>query len=179
MPAKLRTLGRMHQGKNTLFLSPPEFQYLAKITIRPDGTLVTVGWDGDPEAISQADIFAIAPGKHGSVRKFKIHMPSYVVLVDLAFSPHGDRIAWVLMQTHPSPASALLHRILPMVKLVPKTVTGLWVSQIDGSNLHEIGHLDNPSGPNKIPPIDYVRWLPDGKKLSFVYRDALYTVPAD
>ena len=71
----------------------------------------------------------------------------------------------------------------------------LWVSRIDGSGMHEIGGVNNPdpelmimSGPPDPeapeyswgPPVPHtLRWSPDGKRIGFAYKGAIWTVPAD
>ena len=70
----------------------------------------------------------------------------------------------------------------------------LWVSRIDGSGMHEIGAmppqmvLQNQGGPSDMetgehlwgPPVPrLIRWLPDGKHVSFVYKGDLYTVSTE
>jgi hypothetical protein len=66
--------------------------------------------------------------------------------------------------------------------LPPEHVVGLWVSDLDGRNLREIGHLALHPAANSDtdgPDPEDVQWLPDGKRLSFLYKQALWIVPID
>lgn len=49
---------------------------------------------------------------------------------------------------------------------------GLWVSDLNGNDLREIGTLDI-----RDDSISNVRWTPDGTRLSFIDAGDLYTVP--
>ena len=60
----------------------------------------------------------------------------------------------------------------------------VWVSRIDGSRMHEIGctplKMLEELGivdMNDVP--EFIEWQPDGKRLSFLLKNTLYTVPAD
>ncbi len=89
-------------------------------------------------------------------------------------SPQGDRLAWLIVREYTPPGQRKQRMI------------GLWVSRLDGSGMQEIGHMDyqpNDFGhrgyePKKEVP-QHLRWTPDGKRLSFQYQGALYTVPAN
>jgi hypothetical protein len=112
--------------------------------------------------------------------QFTIHLPPNTVGVDGAeISPQGDRIAWLLDCEHVSWFSALLHRLHASFQVTTQPTEEIWVSHLDGSQMHEIGHI--PARPREQygVEIEGLHWLPDGKKLSFLYKDALWTVPAD
>ena len=69
--------------------------------------------------------------------------------------------------------SNLFHRLFPALKTLPQARVSLWVSNLDGSRMKELGYVKG------IAFIPSLRWLPDGKRMSFIYDKALYTVPAD
>jgi hypothetical protein len=85
-----------------------------------------------------------------------------------AISPHSDRIAWLVGKP----------------KKGGGNVVSIWVSRLDGSGWREMGSQEviDPEGkgggfPTKHMVAPYrLRWLPDGKTLSFLYGD-LYTIP--
>ncbi len=55
----------------------------------------------------------------------------------------------------------------------------IWVSQRDGSKLHPIGSQEvevNKYGWDRDHPMQ-LSWLPDGKRLSYIYQGQFYTVP--
>jgi hypothetical protein len=62
---------------------------------------------------------------------------------------------------------------------IPRRVE-LWVSNADATGVRRIGWL--PQKPGAIDMADdphSVRWLVDGKHVSFVDRNALWVVPVD
>jgi hypothetical protein len=65
------------------------------------------------------------------------------------------------------------------VQAEPQQVSAIWVSRLDGSGMHEVGHLLSGKEAEDDDPAFGLDWLPGGKRLSFGYGDALYTVPAD
>ena len=71
--------------------------------------------------------------------------------------------------------------ILRFLKLSdpPDEIGGLWVGDPRTGQVEEVGRLKNYSKEKPYGPVGDVRWLPGGKKLSFVYNHELYTVPAD
>jgi len=94
-------------------------------------------------------------------------LPNTVESTENAISPQGNRIAWVVI---PSAEN-------------PPTQAALYISRMDGSDLQEVGQLALPSfeegtGPSFTRFPHELKWLPDGKHLSFIYQDVLYTVPA-
>ncbi len=138
------------------------------------------------------------------LKKTTVAMPSPGIINTALFSPQGDRIAWLLQTTYTPPFAKYLHRFLPMVKLQSRSVASVWVSRRDGTQMHEIGHIDvrnyndpiyyssfMPSGgqsgasalasPNILdtPEELSLRWMPDGKHLSFFLKDRLWKVAAD
>jgi hypothetical protein len=98
---------------------------------------------------------------------------------EIELSPRGDRIAYLIWHTEPD-MLPILHYILPRKDQLRTSKSSLWVSRRDGSELHEIGacpmHEQDGRG-ERYPKL--LHWLPDGKHVSFVYHDSLYTVPID
>jgi hypothetical protein len=98
-------------------------------------------------------------------------------------SPDAKHLAWQVTVQRPASLQAWLHRYLPVVKAVRYKTTAVWVSNIDGSNRHDLGHVletANPSEDNEPQAeslLKELKWLPDSKHLSFEYKDALYVVP--
>lgn len=111
---------------------------------------------------------------------FRVHLPPglHVELVDPfpVLSPQGDRLAWLAAREYAPPNSPWLRRIWTFFGQHRQTLIGLWVSRLDGNQMQEIGHL--AYRPKEEVPQD-IRWTPDGKRLSFLYKGGLYTVPAD
>jgi len=58
----------------------------------------------------------------------------------------------------------------------------LWVSDPNGKSMREIGHM--PTTPwsrlgQRFAEISNIQWLPGGRRLSFIYRNSLWTVLVD
>ena len=81
---------------------------------------------------------------------------------EVAVSPDGRRVAWLL--TGGSGSSQ-----------------ALWVSALDGGGMREIGAVPIRKGAVGGRPPSFVSqldWVPGDKAVSFLYGDALWTVPA-
>jgi hypothetical protein len=104
-------------------------------------------------------------------------------LLDLEVSPDGERLSWVLWRHKTVPWQALVQRFIPRVQVSSQERWEIWVSGVDGSNMRQIGYEDLPGPENNkalsIPTLPTLQWLPDGKQLSFIYKDVVYIVPAD
>ena len=89
-----------------------------------------------------------------------IRLPANVQ--EVAASPDGKRIAWLVA-----------------AQLAGKAFGGMsiWVSNIDGTGLHEIGSSGS-DGANFANMIDEIQWVPGDKAISFHSDYWLYEVPA-
>ena len=87
-------------------------------------------------------------------------------------SPQGDRLAWLYYFQQRVPQFTL-ERGYPFVETRPRYSTVVLVSRPDGNQMRVIGSLRPDRG------LAMVTWTPDGKRLSFVCDDALWTVPVD
>jgi hypothetical protein len=104
---------------------------------------------------------------------FTVNLPVHWSLIECVAAPRGDRIAWVLDF---SPNS-------PQTKASPQKQAGrelgLWVSDINGRNMHLIGTVFEKSVPyDNHKGFEYVSWSPAEDKLGFLFQNALWTVPA-
>lgn len=108
-------------------------------------------------------------------------VPPGMAVQDLRLSPRGDRLAWKLSQPATPRLPDLLSRWFPSIKPPAKTLLSLWVSRADGREMHKIGSIERREETNELFMLepDDIRWTPDGKRLSFIYRNALYVVPAE
>ncbi|MHB8523096.1 MAG: hypothetical protein ACYDH9_20385 [Limisphaerales bacterium] len=88
-------------------------------------------------------------------------------------SPQGDRIAWLFgFHNRETVVGYLKRRLRRRPPAWYKTI-GLWICHADGTGLHEIARAD------ATEPVSDLRWLLDGKHVSVIYRDGLWTVPVD
>jgi hypothetical protein len=98
---------------------------------------------------------------------------------DVELSPPGDRLAWLIhIMAEPSLVQRMLSRWMPWLEA--RSHIELRTTKLDGSDVNRIGYIelhylqpyeDDYAGPGGL------RWLPDGRRLSFVYQGGLWTVP--
>src|SRR5262249_25318985 len=110
-----------------------------------------------------------------TVKNLPFAVPPNADIEEIALSPQGDRLAWKTNTWNDwrSALSAFTSG-QPQGRNI---IYAIWVSRLDGSGMRELGseRLTTAGG----SPIEHLRWLPDGKSVSFVYNNALYTIPAD
>lgn len=84
---------------------------------------------------------------------------------EVAVSPDGQRAAWLLQDGAGKVGAA-----------------SLWVSKLDGSGLRKLGDFGAGRKAAHGLGMDFplqVVWVPGGKQVSFLFGEALWTVPAD
>ena len=138
-----------------------------------------------PPAVKACILSLEAGGK--VLQEYNIPVPKHSEDFAYYVSPQGDKIAWQITMLLPDRAGEWLQKYLPFLKIQPRDLkrTELWVCNLDGTDMHEIGYLSRPidqeereeSLPDRLLPD--IWWLPDGKRLSFGYDSKLYTVPID
>ncbi len=98
----------------------------------------------------------------------------------LTLSPKGDRLFLGVASWRRSPFLAWLHDRISRIPEGNYCVEQGWVMNLDGSGKHLIGEFTVPMEVGKERPwIVDPKWTPDGKKISFLYDDGIYTIPAD
>lgn len=136
------------------------------IGVTPRGEAVTTLSEG--EGISNGEIYRFSlKGTAGAVHRSTVRFPKGARADEVVLSPAGDRLAWRLVYVEGQDQLSTM-----------RAKDELWASRLDGSSMHCIGQSDWFYHPKKDFP-HAVHWLPDGKHLSFLYLDELYTVPAD
>jgi hypothetical protein len=171
-PDRLRSVPIVH----TEDVAPPYlFDSANARRIGPADQLVTYHWyheGADPTlALYTADLRVdpVTP------RAVIVRVPTGVTVEAVAVSPDGKRVAWKWFFWNSLKMPSWLQRLLPSLSESHPT-TEIWVSQRDGSDLHEIGQIDD-TYPNHQP--NDLDWTPDSKRLVFSLKEALYSVPAD
>jgi hypothetical protein len=146
------------------FPSTPEQLNIARLAVAEDKHVLAHFWNGKPGMLHPARIIASSftpnPMQRG---KYSLPAPREdYARGDLAFAPQTERIAWILH----------FRRRFPF-----RSSVGLWVTRLGKLQPDEIGYLEwspgSKSGPHRV------QWMPDGKRLSFVYRNALWIIPTD
>jgi hypothetical protein len=137
-------------------------------------------WPNDTDKTHQVEfLWCRLPDSAKPVSKVTVRFPDGARCRNISISPNGDRVAWEFHFTQKSPLVAWLHRLIPRVPAEPQQVFAIWVSRLDGGEMHEVGHLLSGKEAEDDDSAFGLDWLPGGKRLSFGYDDALYTVPAD
>lgn len=108
----------------------------------------------------------IVPRTDGFVREVKV-------------SPHGRRLAWLVLYTVSLPKPAWLRSIFRRFGQQDRDYIALWTSRLDGSDAHEIGHVleDSDTEPRKL--IGAWGWAYEGKSLWYEYGDHFWKVDVD
>lgn len=112
------------------------------------------------------------------VHTYTVHFPSGTKVAELVFTPQGDRIAWLLQRDYIPLEARWLHRMFPAFRVARHTLESIWVSRIDGSDMHEIGFEETHPRPEVGTEIRGIYWLPGGKRLGFLFNE-FWTVPAN
>jgi hypothetical protein len=95
-------------------------------------------------------------------------------------SSRGDRILWLLDVDPEKAQPSWLRRVRHWLRLSPLTpYSSLWISNRGSTEMHMIGMLSSHPGQDLREILTAPQWTPDGKRVSFISNDALYTVPAD
>jgi len=144
-----------------------------------DHILACAAYDTERDKGS-AEIVDIGIGAHVTGLKTRhITLPPHAYIEDIVLSPQGDRIAWLLSMRGGPDWLLQLQRRIPRVHLQAERVEGVWISRIDGAEMHEISRREVDTKHRFPPRLDQLQWVPGSKRLSFMYQDALYTVPAE
>jgi len=110
-----------------------------------------------------------------SFSRIEFSLPAQASSEKAIISSDGKRIAWLLSLPNEQPFLSAMKRVFPSMNLSHRT-TELWVSEIANPNPHKVA--DVPMA-GEQSACNRFQWLPGGKKVSFIYKDALYTAPVD
>lgn len=123
----------------------------------------------------------LAPSRNP--KTLKVTMPPDSVRGQLVLSPQADSILWIV-EKQGSGFSDWISRLQYGYYRPYSGDQALYVSQLNGTGMREI--FSGPTQRSKrganvsmIRPLSDIRWLPDGKRISFVHHDALYIAPVD
>jgi hypothetical protein len=147
--------------------------------VRPDNHLLVCCVPPPVPGHGGVAIYDIALGSDPpSVITCTLTLPAGWSAMDLALSPSGDRLAWKTIGDR-IPFPDFVSRLLPFVDPSSHPVIGLWVSRVDGGDLHEIGDEDAPRIDGWSQYLYDLGWTPNGKRVSFIFQGSLWTTPAD
>ncbi len=160
-------------------LSPPSgMSRLLGVT--PDNLVVMTKVPAPPALSNSAEIhtFGVYPNRAAD-RSWSFALPSTAEVSTIELSPQGERLAWLLVYSRRPALVTLLSRLLPFLaaKFPPVEGVSVWVSGLDGKAMREIGFQEMPRNGTAPDRVTELRWMPDGKHLSFLHRHALYSIP--
>ena len=124
---------------------------------------------GDGGGIGVMDLGADASS--APVQNYIQNVPANMDVQEVSLSPDRKLLAWKFT-VKPLPLGLKATINSGYVRRSAPTLAGLWVSDLNFNHLREIGTLDI-----RDDHVSNLRWTPDGKRLSFIDGDALYTVP--
>jgi hypothetical protein len=128
--------------------------------VTPDNRALAAIWkSGQAEQIL---LFEFPIKKPNPVtRSFRVSLPDGKFIRDIALSPKGSSLGWVLFSFGTSRDE-------------------LWVSRVDGTNFRKLEEVSyapvGPMGDENHPK--FLTWTPDGKNLSFMYKNVVCLLPA-
>jgi hypothetical protein len=113
-----------------------------------------------------------------------VSLPQDARPYEVAISPSGDKLAWLLWFDKPSSYPRWMRPWLPPAMTRDQNTVALYTSLCDGRGMRLIGQIPLTNQSRVFPSamaagLGSLEWTPDGKRLSFIYSNALYTVPAD
>ncbi len=132
------------------------------VGIRQDGTIVMHTSSRQSDRLVQQLVMSLVSLDADTVtaRKLRLPIPASSGVSDVKLSPKGDRLAWILEQGR------------GLTRLYT-----LYAADADGAHSRPLGSAEMvKTGKGYSWPRD-LRWLPDGKQVSFVYKNAIYTHP--
>jgi hypothetical protein len=117
------------------------------------------------------------PGFPISLVKGKsVQPPTTVDTIELTASPDRTHLAWLLDGANANPLSTFIHRICPSYNPKPSRYRSISVSHIDGSHIQEVGRIDEDGSHAPDDMINSLQWMPDGKHVSYVCKNVLYSL---
>lgn len=126
----------------------------------PKGYAVTTTGVAANKPVEKVDIFEFRLDKAAtSARKFSVRLPTKA-LASVVLSPTGRQLAWLLR-----------------VEGATQDTVELWISQSDGSGMRGIGYLQITDLAGSLP--SSLQWKPEGKNLSFICNNTLYSVSTE
>jgi len=131
-----------------------------------------------PYEAKQMDVyetgFGIEPFRE---QKHRIPIPVEAELRECRLSPQGDRVAFLLYVEQQTLLETILRRFLPTFTQPKQQRIELWISGLKG-DAHCLGVMRLPDTPDISRPYS-MKWLPDGKRISYIYDNAIWIITAD
>ncbi len=94
-------------------------------------------------------------------------------------APTHDRLLWIVQSNRTTPLSAILQKLPRPFKQPTRYLCRWMVSNLDGRNMHTITEFEISDLYFNRPDLVSPQWNPDGKHVSFEYKNALYLMPVN
>ncbi len=133
--------------------------------------------DDGPITVGQTPLM---PGAHRKVVSI-INLPKTLLrpnIVWVLLSPNAGKIAIVVGHGLNGPTCPR-DSLKPLEDSHTFRDYTLFVCDAKGGQMHEIGTWKEPVYPNVLLEFEDMRWLPGGHRMSFFYKNTMYTVPAE
>jgi hypothetical protein len=109
------------------------------------------------------------------LRKISIPLPSQAYSDYIVLSPSGKQI---VVELRMPKSQSWLSRLLDRLHIRSSSPSmSIWMGELDGQGLRPMGSLDPAKSDTQEDYVSDIRWLPDGKHVSFVYRGILWVIP--
>lgn len=126
----------------------------------PTAHIVSSGFGANVAAAKQLNFPAVHENERG----------------DVLFFPVRNKMAWALEFYQPLPK--LLRDLSSNHAPASHVSTGLWITDLNGQKTFVIGCMDTIRQDKNSGPFN-IQFNPDGSRLSYVYQNALWTVPTE
>lgn len=116
-----------------------------------------------------------------SLKYLAVQPPQGTSIVELEPDPGNHRLLWLLSGERAALFGGRLDRFLPGYARGSHHYMALFISNIDGTGMQEIGriYLASDLDDQVDAQLSGIAWLPNGKKVSYLYQNTLYTVVVD
>jgi hypothetical protein len=112
------------------------------------------------EPVRQIDLSLVGlAGETAVAQSLSIPIPVAYMAMDVTLSPQGDRLAWILLQGGERP-----------------WLYTLTIADADGAHARSIATAEEVRSREYFSCPNALRWLPDGKQVSFDYNGAIHTI---
>jgi len=115
------------------------------------------------------------PGK-----SWTVPVPSDAATFNCVVSPQHDRLLWIVQSKYLPAFTQLSQRFPKPIRQHPVYMDRWMVSDLAGNHMHTIAEFEDERTDHHFyrPDPIYPKWMPDGKHVSYEYKDALYMTSA-
>lgn len=109
------------------------------------------------------------------LRTWSIPVPQDVQQGRVYPSPQHDRLLWVTYSQNVNFLETIIQRVIPHYNSHTHILIRWQISVLNGKNIRDV--VRHEVADPKHDHLSMPQWNPDGKRLSFIYNNALYTTP--